>query len=92
MIKLTLGTYTWETYGEAEVRVSNLAAGIRKLIGPTPVVPEDRQPVAIFSETRAEWLYAAMAIFRLNRPLVTLYSTLGDDALLHGFTESQVSF
>lgn len=88
MIELTLGEYSWETFGDAERRVSHLAAGLYSMLGP---VTENSQPIAIFSETRAEWLYAAQCAFRLNRPVVTLYSTLGDDALVHGLNEAEVS-
>ncbi|VDP84485.1 unnamed protein product [Echinostoma caproni] len=88
MVELILGEYSWETFGEAERRVSRLAAGLFSILGP---VRGTNTPIAIFSETRAEWLYAAQAAFRLNRPVVTLYATLGDDALVHGFNEAEVS-
>lgn len=88
MVELILGEYSWETFGEAERRVSRLAAGLFSMLGP---IQGSITPIAIFSETRAEWLYAAQAAFRLNRPLVTLYATLGDDALVHGFNEAEVS-
>ncbi|KAF7254898.1 hypothetical protein EG68_07764 [Paragonimus skrjabini miyazakii] len=70
MIELILGEYSWETFGDAERRVSHIAAGF---------------------ETRAEWLFAAQAAFRLNRPVVTLYATLGEDALIHGLNEAEIS-
>ncbi|VUZ44016.1 unnamed protein product [Hymenolepis diminuta] len=95
MIKLTMGEYLWETYAEAENRVSSLAAGLRSLLGPST---EDRKgentcptPLVLFSETRAEWLYAAEASWRLNRPIATLYATLGDDAVVHGLEETEAS-
>lgn len=89
MVELTLGEYSWETFREAERRVSHLAAGLYSMLGP---IRNKINPIAIFSETRAEWLYAAQAAFRLNRPVVTLYATLGDDALVHGFNEAEVSW
>ncbi|KAA0196935.1 Long-chain-fatty-acid--CoA ligase 3 [Fasciolopsis buskii] len=88
MVELTLGEYSWETFREAERRVSHLAAGLYSMLGP---IRNKINPIAIFSETRAEWLYAAQAAFRLNRPVVTLYATLGDDALVHGFNEAEVN-
>lgn len=96
MVKLTMGEYVWETYAEAESRVSSLAAGLRSLLGPST---EDRKggdracptPLVLFSETRAEWLYAAEASWRLNRPIATLYATLGDDAIAHGLEQTEVS-
>ncbi|CAH8436429.1 unnamed protein product [Schistosoma intercalatum] len=86
MIELTLGEYSWETFWDAERRVSHLAAGLYSMLGS---VKEHNQPIALFSETRAEWMFAAQACFRLNRPVATLYATLGDDALVHGFNETE---
>ncbi|CAH8510147.1 unnamed protein product [Dicrocoelium dendriticum] len=88
MIELTLGEYSWETFIDAERRVSHLAAGLYSMFGSAT---NGRRPVAIFSETRAEWVYAAQAAFRLNVPVVTLYATLGDEALIHGFNEAEVN-
>ena len=45
----------------------------------------------IFAETRPEWLLTALAAFRHGLTLVTLYSTLGEEALLHAIEESQVN-
>ncbi|CAL8073876.1 unnamed protein product [Calicophoron daubneyi] len=87
MIELTLGEYSWETYADAERRISNLAAGMYSILGPKT---KNEMPIAIFSETRAEYFYGMNAAFRINRPLVTLYATLGEDALVHGFNEAQV--
>ncbi|CAH8438396.1 unnamed protein product [Schistosoma rodhaini] len=86
MIELTLGEYSWETFWDAERRVSHLAAGLYSMLGS---IKEHNQPIALFSETRAEWMFAAQACFRLNRPVATLYATLGDDALVHGFNETE---
>lgn len=50
--KLHLGDYEWETYGEVFARVSNFASGLLKL------GHNGDSRVAIFSDTRAEWLIA----------------------------------
>ena len=96
MVKLTFGEYIWETYSEAERRVSALAAGLRDILGPCTADKSDSggcpTPLVIFSETRSEWLYAAEASWRLNRPIATLYATLGDDAVVHGLEQTEVSF
>ncbi|KAH9278841.1 Long-chain-fatty-acid--CoA ligase 4 [Echinococcus granulosus] len=93
MAKLTMGEYIWETYVEAESRVSALAAGLRNLLGP---LEKNRKgdgdsptPLVLFSETRAEWLYAAEASWRINRPIATLYASLGDDAIVHGLEQTE---
>lgn len=95
MIKLTMGEYVWETYAEAESRVSSLAAGLRSLLGPSTLNRNEKTdcptPLVLFSETRAEWIYAAEASWRINRPIATLYATLGDDAVIHGLEQTEVS-
>ncbi|VDD74132.1 unnamed protein product [Mesocestoides corti] len=95
MVKLTMGEYVWETYAEAERRVSALSAGLRHLLGPSTADRKDDgncpTPLVIFSETRPEWLYAAEASWRLNRPIATLYATLGDDAVVHGLEQTEAS-
>lgn len=50
--KVHLGDYEWETYGEIFARVSNFASGLIKL------GHNIDSRVAIFSDTRAEWLIA----------------------------------
>ncbi|KAL5971795.1 Long-chain-fatty-acid--CoA ligase 4 [Taenia solium] len=93
MVKLTMGEYIWETYIEAESRVSALAAGLRNLLGPLDSNRKSGEdfptPLVLFSETRAEWLYAAEACWRLNRPVATLYASLGDDAIVHGLEQTE---
>uniref|UniRef100_A0AAQ5XFZ3 long-chain-fatty-acid--CoA ligase n=1 Tax=Amphiprion ocellaris TaxID=80972 RepID=A0AAQ5XFZ3_AMPOC len=47
--------------------------------------------IAIFCETRAEWIVVAQACFMYNFPLVTLYATLGPMAIAHGLNETEVT-
>ena len=49
--KVHLGDYEWETYGQVFARVSNFASGILRL-------GHNISNVAIFSDSRAEWLIA----------------------------------
>ncbi|XP_066570762.1 long-chain-fatty-acid--CoA ligase 4 isoform X2 [Amia ocellicauda] len=83
--KLILGDYKWISYKEMDEQVSRLGSGIAAL-GQQP-----KNTIAIFCETRAEWMIAAQACFRRNFPLVTLYSTLGEDAVAYGLNESGVT-
>ncbi|KAL5972439.1 Long chain acyl-CoA synthetase 8 [Asimina triloba] len=83
--KLHLGTYQWQTYSEAFDHACNFASGLIKL----GVSPESR--AAIFSETRAEWLISMQGCFRQNITVVTVYASLGEDALVHSLNETQVS-
>lgn len=48
--------------------------------------------VVIFSETRAEWMMCAVACFKIKVPVVTLYSTLGLDALVYGIHQTKANY
>ena len=48
--------------------------------------------ICIFAETKADWLVCALGCFKQTFPLVTLYANLGDDAIVHGVNETEVSF
>ncbi|KAM6933755.1 long-chain-fatty-acid--CoA ligase 3a [Xenentodon cancila] len=83
--KVVLGEYQWLSYKEALTASIQLGSGLAAL-GQRP-----KTNIAIFCETRAEWLIAAQACFAYNFPLVTLYSTLGGPAIAHGLNEAQVT-
>ncbi|KAK3132467.1 hypothetical protein QOZ80_6AG0522210 [Eleusine coracana subsp. coracana] len=82
--KLHLGDYEWDTYAEAFNRACNFASGLIK------VGHELDSRIAIFSDTRAEWIIAAQGCFRQNLAVVTIYASLGEDALVHSLNETQV--
>ncbi|XP_042732316.1 long-chain-fatty-acid--CoA ligase 4 isoform X3 [Lagopus leucura] len=79
--KLILGTYRWLSYEEVNQKVNRLGSGLIAL-GLTP-----KSTVVIFCETRAEWMIAALTCFKYNFPLVTLYATLGEEAVTYGLNE-----
>ncbi|XP_075999524.1 long-chain-fatty-acid--CoA ligase 4 [Genypterus blacodes] len=83
--KLILGEYQWLSYQEMDSVINQFGSGLAAL-GQQP-----KRTVAIFCETRAEWMISAQTCFRHNFPLVTFYATLGDDAIAHGLNESGVS-
>lgn len=83
--KVVLGEYCWLNYEEMLSAASQFGSGLASL-GQQP-----KNNVAIFCETRAEWMIAAQACFMHNFPLVTLYSTLGGPAIAHGLNETQVT-
>ncbi|XP_002532212.2 long chain acyl-CoA synthetase 8 [Ricinus communis] len=82
--KLHLGDYEWQTYGQVFDRACNFASGLIRLEH-----NEDAR-AAIFSETREEWLIALQGCMRQNISVVTIYSSLGDDALVHSLNETEV--
>ncbi|XP_066336452.1 long chain acyl-CoA synthetase 8-like [Miscanthus floridulus] len=83
--KLHLGEYEWDTYAEAFNRACNFASGLIKM------GHDLDSHAAIFSDTRAEWIIAAQGCFRQNLTVVTIYASLGEDALVHSLNETQVS-
>ena len=50
-----------------------------------------KENIVLFAETRAEWLISAFGCMKQSIPLVTLYATLGEDALIHGINETEVT-
>ncbi|NXC48843.1 ACSL4 ligase, partial [Penelope pileata] len=84
--KLILGTYRWLSYEEVNQKVNRLGSGLIAL-GLTP-----KSTVVIFCETRAEWMIAALACFKYNFPLVTLYATLGEEAVTYGLNECGAAY
>ncbi|XP_071798454.1 long-chain-fatty-acid--CoA ligase 4-like isoform X2 [Asterias amurensis] len=83
--KLVMGDYVWQSYEEVFNDVVWFGRGLHSLgLG-------HKENVLIFSETRAEFLIGLQAGFRYGFPVVTLYATLGEDAIIHGINETQVS-
>ncbi|XP_025080298.1 long-chain-fatty-acid--CoA ligase 4-like isoform X2 [Pomacea canaliculata] len=83
--KVVLGEYEWLTYERVYQRISNFGSGILALR------QKPRSKLVIFAETRAEWMIAAQACFKYNFPVVTLYATLGQEAIIHGINETDVT-
>ena len=75
--KLRLGDeYTWNTFKEIEERVINISYGLSQT---TNLV--ERDDVIIYADTCIEWFVTAMACFRNNYPIATLYTNLGTDGI-----------
>ncbi|NWV73938.1 ACSL4 ligase, partial [Dasyornis broadbenti] len=84
--KLILGTYRWLSYEEVNEKITHLGNGLSAL-GLTP-----KSTVVIFCETRAEWMIVALTCFKYNFPLVTLYATLGEEAVTYGLNECGAAY
>ncbi|XP_008591868.1 PREDICTED: long-chain-fatty-acid--CoA ligase 3 isoform X2 [Galeopterus variegatus] len=83
--KVILGHYNWLSFEDVFVRAFNFGNGLQ-MLGQRP-----KTNIAIFCETRAEWMIAAQACFMYNFQLVTLYATLGGPAIVHGLNETEVT-
>lgn len=79
-----MGEYKWKTFNDVNRLASSFGRGLLEL-GMKP-----RKNVVIFAETRAEWMIAAHACFKQNFTVVTIYATLGDEAIAHGINETEV--
>ncbi|KAG2560405.1 long chain acyl-CoA synthetase 9, chloroplastic-like [Panicum virgatum] len=83
--KLHLGNYEWKSYADAFKTVCNFSSGLLRL------GHLKDEHVAIFADTRAEWQIALQACFRQNITVVTIYASLGEEALCHSLNETEVS-
>ncbi|KAH7332273.1 hypothetical protein KP509_20G079200 [Ceratopteris richardii] len=83
--KVTLGRYVWLSYGEAFEQACYFASGIVAL------GHQKGERCAIFSETRADWIIALQGCFRHNFSVVTVYASLGEEALVHSLNETEVT-
>ncbi|XP_062392835.1 long-chain-fatty-acid--CoA ligase 4b [Sardina pilchardus] len=79
--KLVLGEYQWMSYEEVNQAARSFGSGL------TALGQQPKSTIAIFCETRAEWMITAQACFKHNFPLVTIYATLGEDAVAYGLNE-----
>jgi long-chain acyl-CoA synthetase len=82
--KLSLGDYTWLSFDEVHSISTHFGRGLREL-GQLP-----HTPIAIYAETRAEWIMSAFGAFSQSMYVTTLYTNLGDDAIIHGINETEV--
>ena len=83
--KWEMGEYEWKSYVQIDEMANNFGKGLRV----TGLNPMDR--ICIFAETKADWLVCALGCFKQTFPLVTLYANLGDDAIVHGVNETEVT-
>jgi long-chain acyl-CoA synthetase len=83
--KWEMGEYSWQSYLEIEELATSFGKGLR-VLGLEPL-----ERICIFAETKADWMVCAIACFKQTFPLVTLYANLGDDAIVHGVNETEVT-
>ena len=69
---------------QVDAMSDNFGRGLRTL-GQKP-----EQNLCLFADTRMEWLVAAQASFRQSFPVVTIYTNLGEEAVVHGLVETGV--
>ncbi|CAG9530770.1 unnamed protein product, partial [Cercopithifilaria johnstoni] len=83
--KWVLGNYNWQTFTEVHEKIGRIASGLKSIMKND--CPVNR--AVIFSETRADWFITAFAFFRINVPVVTVYATLGEEAIAQAINETE---
>ncbi|XP_031491590.1 long chain acyl-CoA synthetase 8-like isoform X1 [Nymphaea colorata] len=83
--KLQMSDYKWLTFTETFQHASDFASGLIKL------GHDKSDRAAIFAETRAEWFISLQGCFRQSITVVTIYASLGEEALVHSLNETEVS-
>ncbi|XP_059631815.1 long chain acyl-CoA synthetase 9, chloroplastic [Cornus florida] len=83
--KLHLGDYEWLSYGKVFEAVCNFASGLVQL------GHKREERAAIFADTREEWFIALQGCFRRNITVVTIYASLGEEALCYSLNETEVT-
>jgi len=83
--KYNLGNYSFISFREFGDLAEKFGRGLREI----GVQPKER--VVMFAETRADWMTAAYACFQHSMTIVTMYTNLGDDGMMHVISETDVS-
>lgn len=81
--KLVLGDYEWSTMKEVNENASYFGRGLRELDVPA------KARIAIYADTRADWLTAARGCFEHSMALCTLYTNLGIEAVKYGISQTE---
>lgn len=82
--------YSWFTYAQIENIVIKLSAGLVNLCSESLDNSDGSRKLLICADTCMEWFLIAHACFRNNITVVTAYTTLDDDAILHSIQQTEV--
>ncbi|KAJ1364156.1 Siroheme synthase [Parelaphostrongylus tenuis] len=73
--KWEMGEYHWRTFEAVDNRVNMVASALASL------GCKKNDKIIIFAETREEWMTTALACFKSCLPVITVYATLGEEAV-----------
>lgn len=82
--------YTWYTYSQIEDVVVRLSAGLQNMCRDSIYNPDGTRKILICADTCMQWFLMAHACFRNNITVVTAYTTLDDEAILHSIHQTEV--
>ncbi|KAI9200251.1 hypothetical protein LWI28_004963 [Acer negundo] len=74
-----------------ENEVTEDGRSLRSFTWETQLGHKKEERVAIFADTREEWFLALQGCFRRNVTVVTIYASLGEEALCHSLNETEVT-
>lgn len=80
------GPTKWETFSEVGQHVKDVGSGIIQFTG-----LKAGESIAIYEDTKAEWMITFQAALRQGLSVITVYATLGENALLHSLKETEVT-
>ncbi len=103
--KYILGDYVWNNYNEMQERVNNLSSGFlqqgkrdihcdffhKLTFDFTPTGIKHGDIVMIMADTCLQWMMSALALMKIGATVSTLYATLGEDGIVHGINETEVT-
>ncbi|KAH0584041.1 hypothetical protein H2248_009615 [Termitomyces sp. 'cryptogamus'] len=73
--------YTWETYGNVDLRRRNVGSALASLFATGELGGGELNTVGIWSANRPEWQIIDIALQSYNMVSVSLYDTLGKDSV-----------
>lgn len=82
--------YTWYSYEQIEEKVKQLSSALQQLCGDCIINPDGTRKLLICADTCMQWFLMAHACFRNNITVVTAYTTLDDDAILHSIHQTEI--
>lgn len=91
------GDVSWRTFAEMGVEAHKFGAALREAgVVPAPSTTtldpvKESSRIAIFENTCADWMIAAMGAFTQSATVVTVYATLGVDAVIEAVVDNRIS-
>ena len=83
--------YEWNSYVELAQLVQHTGAGVWNALPDRDEGEEGARRIGIFADSSASWMQMALGAFRHGIPIVTVYATLGADAVAYAITQTGVS-
>lgn len=83
--QVKLSHYKWITFGQFDKQIEAARRGFQS----EGIKANDK--VMLYADTRPEWQISSQALIRMGAIVVTMYSTLGVDGIVHSVNETQIT-